>query len=59
LNGHVEDRPGVAANTFRHIGDADVNVTFSYVATGNRMIIGSNNIPKLAEILSKEPAMAV
>jgi hypothetical protein len=57
--GHVEDHPGVAASIFRHIADADVNVTFSYVATGNRMIIGSNNVPKLAEILSKEPAMAV
>ena len=50
----VEDRPGVAANIFRHIGDANVNVTFSYVATGNRMIIGASNVPKVAEILSKK-----
>ena len=50
----VEDRPGVAANIFRHIADANVNVTFSYVATGNRMVFGGSNVPKVAEILSKE-----
>ncbi len=50
----IEDRPGVAANIFRHIADANVNVKFSYVATGNRMIIGASNVPKVAEILSKE-----
>jgi hypothetical protein len=53
----VEDHPGVAANIFRHIADADVNVMFSYVATGNRMIIGASNVPKVAEILSKEIAV--
>ena len=50
----LEDRPGVAANIFRHIADANVNVTYSYVAPGNRMIIGASNVPKVAEILSKE-----
>jgi hypothetical protein len=50
----VEDRPGVAANIFRNIADANVNVTFSYVATGNRVIIGASNLAKVAEILPKE-----
>lgn len=50
----VEDRPGAAANIFRHIADANVNVTFSYLAAGNRMIIGASNVAKVAEILSKE-----
>jgi hypothetical protein len=50
----VQDRPGVAANIFRHIADANVNVPFSYVATGNRMVIGASNVSKVAEVLSKE-----
>lgn len=53
----VADHPGVAANIFRHIADANVNVTFSYVTTGNRMIIGASNVAKVAEILSKEAAI--
>ncbi len=50
----IEDRPGAAANVFRHIADANVNVTFSYVATGNRMIIGATNVSKVTDVLSKE-----
>lgn len=53
----VADRPGVAATIFRHIADANVNVTFSYVATGNRMIIGASNVRRVAEVLSKEAAV--
>ena len=53
----VADHPGVAAKVFRHIADAKVNVTCSYVATDNRMIIGASNIAKVAEILSKEAAI--
>ena len=50
----VEDRPGVAANIFRNIAGANVNVTFSYVATGNRLIIGASSLAKVSEILAKE-----
>jgi hypothetical protein len=53
---NVEDRPGMAASIFRHVADANVNVTFSYVGTGNRLIIGANDVRKVAEILSKEAA---
>jgi hypothetical protein len=53
----VQDQPGVAAKIFRDIADANVNVTFSFVGTGNRMIIGASNVPKVAEILQKEAAV--
>lgn len=53
----VADRPGVAANIFRHIADANVNVTFSYVANGTRLAIGASNAAKVAEILSKQAAV--
>jgi hypothetical protein len=52
----VQDRPGVAANIFRQIADANVNVTFSYVATNNRVVIGATNVAKAAEIVSKQGA---
>lgn len=52
----VADRPGVAANIFRQIADANVNVTFSYVATNNRLVIGASNVALAAEIVSKQGA---
>ena len=52
----VVDRPGVAANIFRQIADAKVNVTFSYVATNNRIVIGATNLAKVQEITAKQSA---
>lgn len=52
------DRPGVAAGIFRQIADRKVNVTFSYVATRNRIVVGSSNIAAVNEIVSKEVATA-
>lgn len=54
----VADRPGVAADVFRRIADADVNVDFSYVATNNRMVVGANKVQKVADLLSVEGAGA-
>ena len=50
----VVDRPGVAANIFRQIADGNVNVSFSYVATNNRLVIGASNLGRRQEILSKQ-----
>lgn len=52
----VPDRPGVAASVFRQLGEANVNVTFAYVATGNRLIIGSANAAKAGEVVSRAGA---
>ena len=52
----VVDRPGVAATMFRHLGDANVNVAFSYVATQNRVVIGSPNLAKATEVIARETA---
>ena len=43
----VEDRPGSAAGVFRRIADARVNITFSYLATRNRMVIASDSMHEL------------
>ena len=48
----VEDRPGSAASIFRRIADAKVNIRFSYLATGNRLVIGSEDMQDLVAALS-------
>jgi hypothetical protein len=47
----VEDKPGSAAGIFRRIADAKVNIRFSYLATGNRLVIGADNLAELVAAL--------
>ena len=47
----VEDRPGSAAGIFRKIADAKVNITFSYLATRNRLVIAAENLQDLIACL--------
>jgi hypothetical protein len=39
----VEDTPGAAARVFQRIAEAHVNVRYSYLATGNRLVIAADN----------------
>ena len=48
----VEDRPGSAATIFRRIADAKVNIRFSYLATGNRLVIAADDLQDLTSALS-------
>ena len=48
----VEDRPGSAANIFRRIAEAKVNIRFSYLATRNRLVIAADNLQELVTALS-------
>lgn len=48
----VEDRPGSAANVFRRIADAKVNIRFSYLATRNRLVIAAEELGDLITALS-------
>lgn len=52
----LADRPGVVASLFRHLGDSSVNVAFSYVATGTRVVIGAADIVKASEVIARETA---
>ena len=54
----VQDKPGMAASLFRRIADVKVNVNLTYEATNNRLVVGADNIQKVKEVLSKEPAAA-
>lgn len=39
----VENEPGAAARVFQRIADAHINVRYSYLATGNRLVIASTD----------------
>jgi len=52
----VEDRPGSAANVFRRIADAKVNIRFSYLATRNRLVIAADELGDLMAALSEQRA---
>ena len=39
----VADEPGAAARVFQKIAEAHINVRYSYLATGNRLVIATDN----------------
>jgi hypothetical protein len=39
----VANEPGSAARVFQRIADAHINVRYSYMATGNRLVISSTD----------------
>ena len=39
----VSNEPGTAARVFQRIAEAHINVRYSYMATGNRLVIASSN----------------
>lgn len=39
----VSNEPGEAARVFQKIADAHINVRYSYLATGNRLVIASSS----------------
>ena len=49
----VQDRPGSAAHVFRRIADAKVNIRFSYLATGNRLVIAADDLGDLVKVLAE------
>jgi hypothetical protein len=49
---NVEDRPGVLADLTRKIADAGVNLDLVYVATQNRVVLGSPDLDALRAALA-------
>jgi hypothetical protein len=39
----VENEPGAAAGVFQRIADAHIDVRYSYMATGNRLVISTSS----------------
>ena len=52
----VEDEPGAAAGVFQRIADAHINVRYSYLATGNRLVIASTDPKKLLQVITGQAA---
>jgi hypothetical protein len=48
----VEDRPGVLADLTRRIARAGINLDLVYLATRNRVVLGSPNLDALQNALS-------
>ena len=48
----VEDRPGVLADLTRRIAKAGVDLDLVYVATRNRVVFGSSDLPALRAALA-------
>ncbi len=49
----AEDRPGVLAELTRKIAKAGINLDLVYVATQNRIVFGSDDLPGLREVLGQ------
>ena len=47
----MPDRPGELAMALRRLADAQVNVRFLYLATGTRVVIGTEDVMKAREAL--------
>jgi hypothetical protein len=39
----VADEPGAAARVFQRIAEAHINVRYTYLATGNRLVVSASN----------------
>jgi hypothetical protein len=48
----VENEPGAAARIFQRIAEAHINVRYSYLATGNRLVIASSDPKKLLDTIT-------
>ena len=49
----VADEPGAAAKVFQKIADAHINVRYSYLATGNRLVIATDDPQAVIDAVSR------
>ena len=40
----VSDEPGSAGRVFQRIADGNINIRFSYLATGNRLVVAADDL---------------
>ena len=48
----VADEPGAAARVFQRIADRHINIKYSYLATGNRLVIAADRREAVVEALT-------
>jgi hypothetical protein len=49
----VADEPGAAARVFQKIAEAHINVRYSYLATGNRLVIATDHPQAVIDAVSR------
>ena len=49
----VADEPGAAAGVFQRLATAHINIKYSYLATGNRLVIATDNTQAALEVLTR------
>ena len=49
----VADEPGAAAGVFQRLATAHINIKYSYLATGNRLVIAADNIQAALDVLTR------
>src|SRR5262245_14776907 len=47
----VSNEPGAAARVFQAIANAHINVRYSYMATGNRLVIAASNPQAVMDVV--------
>jgi hypothetical protein len=47
----MEDRPGVAAKIFRTLAEGGLTVHYTYIASGNRVVIATEDPQRALELL--------
>ena len=48
----VADEPGAAARVFQRIAEHHINIKYSYLATGNRLVIAADRLQAVTEALA-------
>jgi hypothetical protein len=48
----VDDRPGVLGEITRKLGDANVNVSLTYLATNTRLVFAADDLGTIKSVLS-------
>ena len=49
----VDDEPGAAAGVFQRLAEAHINIKYSYLATGNRLVIAAHDPQKAFDVLQR------
>ena len=47
----IANEPGAAAGVFQRVADATINLRYSYLATGNRLVIAANDLDAVLKAL--------
>ena len=49
----VADEPGAAAGVFQRLATAHINIKYSYLATGNRLVIATDTTQAAFDVLTR------